>query len=172
MNAGGRRQGAGRPKGSGKFQEATKAIRLPVSEIEHILSYVQNNCYRIPFYQSLISAGFPSPAEDHVEDQLDLNELLIKHPAATFFLKVSGNSMIKAGIHHGDILIVDRTLEPKNGKVVIASVSGELTVKRLKIDGKKVQLVPENDAYRPIDITGEEELRIWGVVTNVIHGLL
>ncbi|MEI8365357.1 MAG: translesion error-prone DNA polymerase V autoproteolytic subunit [Parachlamydiaceae bacterium] len=172
MNAGGKRSGAGRPKGSGKFREPTKAIRLPASEIESVLKYVHNKFYRIPLYQSLVSAGFPSPAEDHVEDQLDLNELLIKHPVATFFLKVSGDSMIKAGIHHGDILIVDRSLEPTNGKVVIASVFGELTVKRLKIEGKRVQLVPENDAYHPIDITGDEELKIWGVVTNVIHGLL
>ena len=171
MGAGGKRVGAGRPKGSGKFNEATKAIRLPTSEVESVLKYVQNKFYRLPIYQSAISAGFPSAAEDDVEDRLDLNDLLIKHPAATFFLRVSGNSMIKAGIHDGDILIVDRSLEPSNGKVVIASVNGELTVKRLKIEGKKVQLVAENDAYKPIDITGEVEFKIWGVVTNVIHGL-
>lgn len=171
MNAGGKRAGAGRPKGSGKFQEATKAIRLPVSEVEHILRYVQNKCYRLPLYQNRISAGFPSPAEDHIEDTLDLNDFLVKHPVATFFLRVSGNSMIGAGIHHNDILIVDRSLEPVDGKVVIASVHGELTVKRLRIEGKKIRLVAENENYRPIEISGEEELKIWGVVTNVIHPL-
>lgn len=118
----------------------------------------------------MVSAGFPSPAEDDLEN-LDLNELLIKHPSATFFLKVSGSSMIKAGIHHNDILIVDRSLEPTNGKIVIASVNGELTVKRLRIEGKKIKLIGENDNYSPIDISEEFDFRIWGVVTNVIHQL-
>lgn len=124
----------------------------------------------VNFYSSMVSAGFPSPAEDDLEN-LDLNELLIKHPSATFFLKVSGSSMIKAGIHHNDILIVDRSLEPTNGKIVIASVNGELTVKRLRIEGKKIKLIGENDNYSPIDISEEFDFRIWGVVTNVIHQL-
>lgn len=141
------------------------------NEIESILRCIQNKFYRLPLYHNLISAGFPSPADDELEDKLDLNELLIKHPSATFFLKVSGSSMVKAGIHHNDILIVDRSLEPANGKVVIASVNGELTVKRLRIDGKKVQLVAENEAYAPIDINEEADFRIWGVVTNVVHSL-
>ena len=123
------------------------------------------------FYKSMVSAGFPSPADDDLEN-LDLNELLIKHPSATFFLKVSGSSMIKAGIHHNDILVVDRSLEPTSGKIVIASVNGELTVKRLRIEDKKIKLVAENDAYSPIDITEEFDFRIWGVVTNVIHPFL
>jgi len=96
---------------------------------------------------------------------------LIKHPAATFFLKVSGSSMIKAGIHDGDILIVDRSLQPSDGKIVIASVNSELTVKRISYTGKRIQLLPENDAYTPIDITDEMELRFFGVVTNVIHSV-
>lgn len=171
MLAGGKRAGAGRPKGTGKFGEATKAIRVPISEVENILGYIQNKSYRLPLYQHAISAGFPSPAEDDTEEKLDLNELLVKHPAATFFLKVSGSSMIKAGIHHNDILVVDRSIEPAHGKVVIASVNGELTVKRLHIQGKKTQLVAENESYSPIDITEDMDLRFWGVVTNVIHPL-
>lgn len=171
MTQGGRRIGAGRPHGSGKFKEATKAIRVPISEVEAILRCVQNNFYRLPFYQHAVSAGFPSPAEDDMEGKLDLNELLIRHPSATFFLKVSGSSMIKAGIHHNDILIVDRSLEPAHGKIVIASLNGELTVKRLYCKDKKIQLIAENDAYPPIDITEEIDLRLWGVVTNVIHSL-
>jgi len=122
----------------------------------------------LPFYECTISAGFPSPAEDG-ETSLDLNELLIKNPSATFFLRVSGSSMVKAGIHHNDILIVDRSLEPVNGKIVIAAVNGELTVKRLCCEGNRIQLVAENENYRPIDITEEVDLHIWGVVTNVIH---
>lgn len=171
MLHGGKRIGAGRPRGSGKYQQATKAIRVPESDVESIMRCIQNHFYRVPFFQNSISAGFPSPADDYMEDKLDLNELLIKRPSATFFLRVSGSSMIKAGIHHNDILIVDRSLEPTNGKVVIASVNGELTVKRLRFEGKKIQLVAENDAYKPIDITEDSELRIWGVVTNVVHNL-
>lgn len=169
MSKGGRRVGAGRPHGSGKFSESTKAIRVPVSQVEMVLKSIQNKFYHLPFYQSSISAGFPSPAEDDMEEKLDLNELLIKHPSATFFLRVSGSSMIRAGIHHDDILVVDRSLEPKSGKIVIASVNGELTVKRLHCEGKKVRLVAENEGYAPIDITEDVDLRIWGVVTNVIH---
>lgn len=171
MSRGGQREGAGRPKGSGKFGEKTKAVRIPVSEIENVLKCVQHKFYRLPFYQNTISAGFPSPADDDKEEIIDLNELLIKRPAATFFLRVSGCSMIKAGIHHHDILIVDRSIEPTSGKVVIAAINGELTVKRLLIEDKKIQLVAENDTYHPIDVTENCELTIWGVVTNVIHSL-
>lgn len=171
MAQGGKRAGAGRPRSSGKYKQATKAIRIPISEIDSVLRCIQNKFYRLPLYQSSISAGFPSPADDELEDKLDLNELLIKHPSATFFLRVSGSSMINAGIHHNDILIVDRSLEAADGKVVIASVNGELTVKRLHYEGKKIQLVAENDAYPPIDISEEADFRIWGVVTNVVHSL-
>ena len=169
MGKGGKRPGAGRPGGTGKFGSATKAIRIPVTEVGNVMRCIEHQFYRLPLYQDLISAGFPSPAQNDVEATLDLNELLIKHPSATFFLRVSGSSMIKAGIHHDDILIVDRSLEPAHGKIVIASLNGELTVKRLHRFGGRVKLVPENDAYAPIDITEEMELRIWGVVTNVIH---
>lgn len=169
MGSGGKRDGAGRPKGSGKFGVKTQAVRIPSNEVAAVLKLVQHGFYRLPFYQHAISAGFPSPAEDDLEDKLDLNELLIKRPAATFFLRVSGSSMINAGIHHNDILIVDRSLEPSHGKIVIASVNGELTVKRLRCEGKKMQLVAENESYPPIDITEAMELRFWGVVTNVIH---
>ncbi|PJD95946.1 MAG: DNA polymerase V [Parachlamydia sp.] len=171
MIKGGKRSGAGRPVGSGKFGEPTKAIRVPMSEFETIQRCIQNQFYRLPFYTHTVSAGFPSPAEDDKEDRLDLNELLIKHPSSTFFLRVSGSSMIKAGIHHQDILIVDRSLEPAHGKIVIASLNGELTVKRLECNGKQVTLVAENEAYAPIDITEEMDFRIWGVVTNVIHAV-
>lgn len=171
MPRGGTRAGSGRPKGSGKFGEATRAVRLPISEIENVLRSVQHKFYRLPLYQHAISAGFPSPSDSEIDGELDLNELLIKHPAATFFLRVSGSSMINAGIHHNDILIVDRSLDPSHGKVVIAAVNGELTVKRLLIEGKKIRLAPENDSYTSIEITADMELHIWGVVTSVIHSL-
>ena len=122
-----------------------------------------------PLCFSCVEAGFPSPAEDYMEGSLDLNQHLIKHPAATFFVRVSGDSMINAGIHPGDILIVDRSLEPSDKKIVIAVIDGDITVKRLRYRGSLVFLEPENECYRPIEITGEKSLEIWGVVTNVIH---
>jgi DNA polymerase V len=166
---GGTREGAGRPRGTGKFGEETRPVRIPVSDIESVLSYVENGCFRIPLYETLVSAGFPSPAEDAIDQALDLNQLLIRHPAATFFLKVSGDSMINAGIHPNDILVVDRSLAPNSGKIIIAAVNGELTVKRLLKKLQKVYLVPENDAYPIIEITEFIDFRIWGVVTSVIH---
>lgn len=171
MPKGGKRTGSGRPKGTGKYGEPTKAIRLPVSEIDQVLEYVQNKYNRLPFYQYAIAAGLPAHAEDDCDDHLDLNELLIKHPTSTFLLRVSGLSMINAGIHHDDILIVDRSIKPSDGKIVIAAVNGELTVKRLSIEGKIVQLLPENENFQPIVITDDCDLHIWGVVTNVIHNL-
>lgn len=171
MVKGGKRRGAGRPEGSGKFGTPTKAIRIPLSEVDNVMRCIQNKFYQLPFYQDRISAGFPSPAQSELEETLDLNELLIQHPAATFFLRVSGSSMINAGIHDNDILVVDRSLEPSHGKIVIASVNGELTVKRLYRNDNRVKLVPENDAFTPLDITEEMDMRIWGVVTSVIHSV-
>ena len=171
MSKGGKRMGAGRPKGTGKFGVPTVAIRVPVNEADNVLSYVQNKFYRLPFYQDAISAGLPSQVTEEVEETLDLNELLIRKPSTTFLLRVYGSSMIKAGIFDQDILIVDRSIEPSDGNVVIAAVNGELTVKRLSIKGDTVQLIAENDAYLPIDITSDTELHILGVVTNVIHAL-
>lgn len=171
MPKGGKRTGSGRPKGTGKFGEATVAVRIPMSEVDNVLRCVQNKFYRLPFYQDAISAGLPNQASEEIEDTLDLNELLIKRPAATFLLRVYGSSMIKAGIFQDDILIVDRSMKPSHGKIVIAAVNGELTVKRLWIEKDKVLLVAENDNYRPIEITGDTDLQILGVVTNVIHSL-
>ena len=104
-----------------------------------------------------------------MEGKLDLNTHLIKHPSATFFVKATGDSMIGAGIHEGDILVVDRSLEARNGKVVIAAIDGNLTVKRLKKSGNDMFLSPENNNYKPIKLTENNDVVIWGVVTNVIH---
>jgi len=123
----------------------------------------------LPLYMTSIEAGFPSPADDYIEGALDLNQHLIKHPAATFFVRVSGESMIKAGIYPGDILIVDRSLEAVDKRIVIAVLDGELTVKRLRIRTCRPSLEPENDRYAPIEIKPDMAFEIWGVVTNVIH---
>jgi DNA polymerase V len=125
----------------------------------------------LPLFTARISAGFPSPADDYIDRKLDLNEFLIKHPAATFFVRVQGDSMIDAGIHSGDILIVDRALEPADNKIVIAVLYGELTVKRIKKTKSKLILLPENPSFKPIEVTPEMGLEVWGVVTHVIHSL-
>ena len=128
--------------------------------------------YELPMYLESVSAGFPSPAEDYVEGKLDLNEHLIKNPTATFFVRVTGNSMEGAGIYSGDTLIVDRSINPKNSSVIIAALNGELTVKRLSKKNNKLTLYPENTNYKPIEITMDMEFEVWGVVTTVIHSVL
>lgn len=167
---GGKRIGAGRPTGKNKYGEATKPIRIPISRVETVLSLLESGTleYELPFYSNKVSAGFPSPADDHLEMKLDLNTYLIKHPSSTFFVRVSGDSMIKAGIQSGDMLIVDKSIEPCDGKIVIAALDGELTVKRLYKRSGVLRLLAENDKYNPITIT-EQEMVIWGVVTHVIH---
>lgn len=123
----------------------------------------------LPFPSARIPAGFPSPAEDHCDRSLNLNEHLIAHPAATFILQAEGESMIRAGIFPGDLLIVDRALTPQAGAIVIAAIFGDLTVKRL-VDGPLgPELHPENPKYRPIVLKEGEELHIWGVVTASIR---
>ena len=126
---------------------------------------------KLPLLTVCVTAGFPSPAEDYIDRNLDLNEYLIRHPAATFFMRVRGESMIGAGIHDGDLLIVDRALAAKSGDVVVASVLGELTLKRLRRRDGKCLLVSANDAYPPIDVPEEADVHIWGVCKHVIHSV-
>lgn len=122
----------------------------------------------IPLFSSKIQAGFPSPATDYVEKTLDLNELCIKHPAATFFAVATGYSMVKVGIYPDDVLIIDKSLEVRDKDIVVASYNGQFTVKRL-IKTPVLQLVPENDEYAPIIIQPNDEFEIFGVVTNSIR---
>jgi DNA polymerase V len=195
MAKGGSRPGAGRKANSGVFGEKTVAKRIPLSLVNEIDQFIrvlkgnanqnQNNVIlgqsvkelgtltpsnlNLPLFESRVAAGFPSPADDHLEASLDLNQHLIKHPAATFFVRASGESMINAGIHNNDILVVDRSLNPKNGDIVIASLNGELTVKRLQTAGRTLLLKPENPEYPVIEVSEEIDFLIWGVVTSVIH---
>ena len=127
--------------------------------------------YALPIFLGRLPAGFPSPADDYLEGKLDLTRHLIKHPAATFFVRVTGDSMIGAGIHSGDLLVVDRSLEPADKHVVVAVLDGELTVKRLFKQNGVLRLLPENQNYQPIEITAQQTIEIWGVVTSVIHAL-
>lgn len=171
MPKGGKRSGAGRPSGTGKYGEPTVAIRIPVSEAETILKWVENKFYRLPFYQDAVSAGMPNQASEKISETLDLNELLIKRPSTTFLLRVYGTSMINAGIFDNDIVIVDKAIPATDGKIVIAAVNGELTVKRLSVERNRVELIPENESFPKIEITSDTEFQILGVVTNVIHAL-
>jgi DNA polymerase V len=139
--------------------------------VESVLWPDRSTKWARPLFLASVSAGFPSPAEDYIEGRLDLNRHLIKHPAATFFVRVAGDSMIGAGIHPGDILVVDRALEPQDSNVVIAVIDGELTVKRISQRHGKLFLVPDNQAYEPLEILEEMEFEVWGVVTSVIHNL-
>ena len=127
--------------------------------------------YALPVFLGRLPAGFPSPADDYIEGKLDLNRHLIKHPAATFFVRVTGDSMIGAGIHSGDLLVVDRSLDAVDGNVIVAALDGELTVKRLFKRGEILRLLPATAAYEPIEIQTHQTFEIFGVVTNVIHAL-
>ena len=186
-NHGGARNGAGRKKNSGSFKEETKVIRVPISLVDSLIPTIE--VYKsqvkskvevfltkdnptelsIPIFTSRVQAGFPSPADDHLEDALDLNTHLIHHKEATFFVKAQGDSMLGAGIQQGDILIVDKSLSAKSGKIVIAVVDGEFTVKRLHKYKGNITLKAENPDFEDIKIGGTDELIIWGVVTSVIH---
>ena len=139
------------------------------ASITEIYGFDQKSKIFRPLFMCGISAGFPSPADDYIERLLDLNELLIKNPPATFFVKVAGDSMTGAGINDGDILIVDRSIEATNRKIVITAVNGELTVKRLVKKNTSCSLVAENPNYESLEINEESQCEIWGVVTSVIH---
>ena len=134
-----------------------------------LFSFSKHQKTSIPMFIDKISAGFPSPATDYMENKLDLNEYLIKHPAATFIVKANGPSMIEAGILSGDLLIVDRSLTPNSEIIVIASVFGDLTVKKLRKKGSSLFLISANNEYSSIEVKEEMECFIWGVVTYVIH---
>lgn len=124
----------------------------------------------IPFVFCPIQAGFPSPAEDYGQEKIDLNAHLIRHPSSTFFVRIQGHSMIEKGIMPGDIAIVDKSIEPKNGSIVIAVLNKEFTIKEFRQDEhKKIYLVPANKNFNKIEIKMEDDFEVWGVVTNVIH---
>lgn len=189
---GGARAGAGRKP---KFGEKTALIRVPESAQPVVIDFLNElaqkrqaepqwpshlipvklaanlTAFKVPLFNHTIRAGFPSPADDYVADTLDLNEHLMPRKEATFLVTVSGDSMIGVGIHNGDILVVDRSLTPANGKVVIAVLDGQFTVKTLEKKRGKIRLMPANPEFEPIEMKDEQELQIWGVVTNVIHSL-
>lgn len=198
MPSGGKRVNAGRPSGQGPYGEKTKTIRVPESAVTEIKTYLElrqqrvslslvplakmtspiaevsrveavNDTVRIPLVGSRVAAGFPSPADDYMEDYLDLNQLLISEKESTYLVRVKGESMMNIGIFPKDLLIVDRSREPKDGDIVIAVLDGELTVKRLEKRGLRIALVAENKQFPPIVVREDQELLIWGIVTHCIH---
>lgn len=185
---GGKRAGAGRKP---KFGERTIIMRVPESAkpmIDEMLVAITDSCrwpealtpvplaenpepFKVPLFSHTVRAGFPSPADDYVADRLDLNDHLMPRKEASFLLRAKGDSMIGAGIHDGDLLIVDRSITPSNGCIVIATVDGQFTVKRLEKKRGSIRLLSENDQFPPITFKDEQELQVWGVVTNTIHSL-
>lgn len=129
------------------------------------------NTFELPFISGGIKAGFPSPAADFDETKISLDHVLVKNRETTFYAKASGTSMIGAGIDDGDILVIDRSLEPQNNKIAVCYIDGEFTVKRIKIEKECVYLMPENKEFQPIKVTNENELIIWGIVTYVIKSI-
>ena len=141
------------------------------SFIKEIYSSAGDISLQRPLFLSGVSAGFPSPADEYLDQKLDLNEHLVKNPAATYFVRVAGDSMMGAGINDNDILVVDRSLEPSSSNIVIAIVNGELTVKRLIKNRNSCRLIAENPDYPPLEINEDTPLEIWGVATYAIHTL-
>jgi DNA polymerase V len=193
MAHGGKRPGAGRKLGSGTYGEETRAVRIPVSRIDDVRHYLlqpkgmmaqagteveilgqahwPERKMNLPLFAGKVPAGFPSPAQDYAEGQLDLNEFLVEHEAATFYVRVQGHSMIGVGILDGDIIAVDKALEARHGDIVLAVIDGELTVKELYRLNGQVRLLPHNPEFQPIEIRDGQELTIWGVVKGVVRKL-
>lgn len=185
---GGSRPGAGRKPGSGGFGEPTQPIRVPDSQVETVVAYLdahrqptladdprpvstEPSTVSLTAFASRVAAGFPSPAQDYIDSAIDLNqELIIRgHEASTFVLRVKGWSMMQAGIFDGDRIIVDRSLTARQNDVVVAIINNDLTVKRLGEVGGRLALLPENPRFKPIVMEEGDELVIWGVVTNCLR---
>lgn len=167
---GGMRPGAGRPKGTGLWGEATKPLRIPMSIYEDVVSFIEARGFKLPIFTSHVPAGQPAYADDHIDGRVNLNSLLVRHPADTFLLKVTGDSMVGARIFDGDILVVDRKTEAKNGKIVVANVGVQPTVKTFRRDKNgKITLMPENPAYKPIPIVPSDDFAVLGCVAGVVR---
>ncbi|CAH1073317.1 LexA family protein [Candidatus Nitrotoga sp. 1052] len=186
---GGTRPGAGRKVGSSPYGENTKLMRIPESIVETVggilaackaqrlgarfkndILYpaLDSQPIRVPLFSHKVPAGFPSPADDYIEARLSLDQHLITNKDATFFVRAKGNSMIDAGIFDGDLLVVDKSLTPSSGNIVIAIIDGDLTVKRLILRDNKTILKPENPRFKEIELKDGQELQVWGVVTSTV----
>jgi DNA polymerase V len=187
MPRGGSRPGAGRKPGSGRWGEPTQVVRLPASRVAVVTAWLRAPGLGLdlaglvparpgkprsrPLFSSSVPAGFPSPAEEYVEGPLDLNDYLIRHEAATFYVRVKGQSMTGVGILDGDVLVVDRSREAQHGDIILAVIDNELTVKELDCQGPVPCLRAHHPDYAPIRLRSGQELLIWGVVTGVVRKL-
>jgi DNA polymerase V len=144
---------------------------MPVNRKLSFFAPDAEDAHELFFVEGGIKAGFPSPAADFNENKISLDKFLIKNPIATFYAKADGNSMIGAGIDDGDIMVIDRSLEPRDGKIAVCFIDGEFTVKRIKIDTGCLYLMPENKEFQPIKVTEGNKIVIWGIVTYVIKGV-
>ena len=144
-------------------------MKLKYNDCFDFYSVDKNTFDKIPLFEGSVPAGFPSPADDYIDMDLDLHDHLVQNPSSTFCVKVIGESMKDAGIQSGDVMIVDRSLEPQNRSIVLAIIDGEFTVKRVHVNDSELYLIPDNDAFTPIKITEEMDFQIWGVVTFIIH---
>jgi DNA polymerase V len=138
-------------------------------DVDSVMCPDRSTRWARPLFMTSVSAGFPSPAESYIEGRLDLNRYLIKHPVATFYVRVSGDSMTGAGIHPGSILVVDRAVEAEDGDIVIARINDELTVKRLRVRHGRIWLMPENDRFQPIEVIESMDFEVWGRVMHAIR---
>lgn len=145
--------------------------KLHLTDTLEIYSAITDTSLNLPYADQGISAGFPSPADDFLDISIDLNKELIKNPSATFYGRVKGDSMKDAGLETGDLLIIDKSLEPVNGKIAVCFIDGEFTVKRIKIEKDIIWLIAENKEYKPIKVTADNEFVIWGIVTTVIKAV-
>lgn len=136
-----------------------------------IFTVSTNTKLDLPLIDTGISAGFPSPADDFLDTSIDLNKALIKNKDATFYGRVKGDSMMGAGIHDGDLLIIDKSIEPKDGKIAVCFIDGDFTVKRIQMTKDIIWLIAENKNYKPIKVTKDNDFLIWGIVTNVIKSV-
>ncbi|NKB66066.1 MAG: translesion error-prone DNA polymerase V autoproteolytic subunit [Candidatus Latescibacteria bacterium] len=141
----------------------------PALTVVDIAHFLHTTIQPIPFFDCQVPAGFPSPADDYLEQTLDLNELLIEHPVATFYVRVEGDSMEGAGIHSGDILVVDRALEPDHNRIIVALLDGAFTVKRMLRRQGRVFLAPDNPTLDILPVDESMNFEVWGVVTYAIH---
>jgi DNA polymerase V len=147
------------------------ALKLHSSNTLEIFSAATESVLELPVISEGISAGFPSPALDFIDLTIDMNKHLVKHPATTFYGRVKGQSMIDAGIFDGDLLVIDKSLQPTDNKIAVCYIDGEFTIKRIQIQKDCVWLIPENEAYQPIKVTADNDFIIWGMVTHVIKAL-
>lgn len=146
-------------------------INRKLEEVMDIYLADNSSKIQLPILTFGLSCGFPSPSIDHIDKKIDLNEVLISHPNATYFGRAKGKSMVNAGIEDGDLLVIDRSIEPKDGKIILCYINGEFTVKQLSIKDNIITLNSYNANYPPIQIANFDDFSVWGIVTHIIKSV-